>query len=205
MANEKPSWRVAVATPVGGGGRMMVVEQWEYPEGSPPYPSQQIYIPPEDIEGFHDRVEACVGLIEIFKQKKKKENRSTLDQAARAEKAEVRVGKLEAEVERLRDEVNRRLAHYEMVGRLLDPIREKRHTGEPARSDREELTALIDKEAELERLREYVRSDAYCPCCGDHGPTHSPDCVHRDERMELAREVLYGRCGGELGATEKSG
>jgi len=53
-------------------------------------------------------------------------------------------------------------------------------------------TRIAELKAELERLREYVRSDAYCPCCGDHGPNHSHDCEYRDERMELAREVLYG-------------
>ncbi|MHC4397974.1 MAG: hypothetical protein ACYS1A_20210 [Planctomycetota bacterium] len=57
----------------------------------------------------------------------------------------------------LQASVYRRLKHFEMVGRLLEPIREKRHTGEPARSDREELEALITRTIKAEAVIKGVR------------------------------------------------
>jgi hypothetical protein len=51
-------------------------------------------------------------------------------------------------------ELERRREHFGMVGLLLDPIREKRSTGEPARSDREELQALIAKASKVDALNE---------------------------------------------------
>jgi len=76
MERTNKSWRVAVASPLEGGGKMLLVEQWVYPEDARPYPSQQIYIPPKDIMAFSERVARCIGLIETFKHKAKKENLS---------------------------------------------------------------------------------------------------------------------------------
>ena len=44
-----------------------------------------------------------------------------------------------------RQEAERRRDYFAMIGLLLDPIRQKRSTGEPSRSDREEIVALIKR------------------------------------------------------------
>jgi len=49
------------------------------------------------------------------------------------------------EVKRLRERNGRHMKHYDMVGKILDPIREKRPNGEPMHSDRVELEKLVSE------------------------------------------------------------
>ena len=56
------------------------------------------------------------------------------------------------------------------------------------------------KQAEIVRLREYVRSQALCPCCEQYercvpGCTFREDAAFGWEEMEAARAVLRGDDG----------
>lgn len=51
-------------------------------------------------------------------------------------------------------------------------------------------TQLAAAERERDEAREYIRADAYCPCCGDCGPEHADGCDYVDERMDRARAAL---------------
>ena len=62
--------------------------------------------------------------------------------------AEIR--KLQAEIEKLK---RRHTAYYDKIGKQLAGVREKRWTGEPANSDREEIRRLIVKIRKLEAAR----------------------------------------------------
>lgn len=69
-----------------------------------------------------------------------------------AECGDTMVDMLRDKVKRLEEEIVRFKHHYDMVGDLLEPIREKRSTGEPARGDRKEIITLIGKSRRYDEL-----------------------------------------------------
>lgn len=99
---------------------------------------------------------------------------------AAANVAAKKIESLEAEVAELRGDrqgwAARSQEQYDRIGKALDPIRLKRSTGEPSRSDASEVedvarryTALMKeeipvKDATIERLRGLLR-DAHKPDC----------------------------------------
>jgi len=96
-------WRVAVASPLSGEDRMLLVEQWEYPKDMSPYPVQRIYIPSKDIEAFAERVRVCIELRRRLESWVGKERNIT-----QSSELEDRVIRLETKLDRLEGKVKER-------------------------------------------------------------------------------------------------
>jgi hypothetical protein len=65
---------------------------------------------------------------------------------------------------------------------------------------RELRDRLLAAKARIERLENFIRSQALCPCCEEYeqcvdGCTFRDDCFAEWERMDEARRVLRGDNG----------
>jgi hypothetical protein len=103
---------------------------------------------------------------------------------------------LRAEVERLKSDqaiwAKKRLEQFNRIGRALDPIREKRDSGEPARDDATEIEALV---AEVERLtKERDVGNASCDAWTDLDARRLAEVAKMTKERDEARAELTRKC-----------